>query len=187
MEPLAAAAVGWVVGCTAVAAASALLAGPVAGAAAAAGLVPAGAPVAGSPAVLSGASGSPEPAFKSRCSAHLTYRQLTRASTRSTARCADERGQVFQYRSGAGDRSMLLDVTDTGGGIWDTPVEVRLPSSPGIGPLHEGDIVEVWGMVAGATTTRTRFGGNVHVPVVDARYVTVLQSIASSVTTPAAT
>lgn len=82
---------------------------------------------------------------------------------------------------------MLLDVTDTGGGIWDTAVEVRLPASGGLGSLSQDDIVEVWGTVAGTTTARTRFGGSIRVPVVDARYMTVLQSIASSVTTPAAT
>lgn len=185
---VAAAARALVAGCVAVVAASVLLlAGPGTAAPATAGTAPAAAPVAGSPAVLSGASGSPEASFKSHCSTRLTYRQLTRASSRTPGPCVAERGQVFQYRPGAGERSMLLDVTDTGGGIWDTAVEVRLPASTASGPLNEDDIVEVWGTVAGTTTTKTRFGGRVQVPVVDARYMTVLQSIASSMTTPAAT
>lgn len=137
--------------------------------------------VTGTPMAPSGASGSPESSFKSHCSSHLTYRQLSSAD--APGRCVDERGQVFQYRTGAGGRSMLLDVTDTGGGIWNTAVDVRLPSSGGSAHLSEGDIVEMWGTVSGTTTTRTRFGGNVHVPLVEARYVTVLQSIASSDTT----
>jgi hypothetical protein len=144
-------------------------------------------PEVGSSPVLIGASGSPETAFKSHCSAHLTYKQLARASAHAPGRCVDERGQVFQYRPGNGGRSMLLDVTDTGGGIWDTAVEVRLPASSGLGSLYQDDIVEVWGRVAGSATARTRFGGSIHVPVVDAHYMTVLQSIASSVTTPGAT
>ena len=135
----------------------------------------------GSPAVLSGASGSPAAAFKSHCSSHPTYRRL--ASAPASGQCVNEHGQVFQYHSGAPKRSMLLDITNTGGGIWNTAVDVRLPASAASTHLAEGDIVEVWGTVSGTTTTRTRFGGSVHVPVVDARYVTVLQSIASSVTT----
>lgn len=136
----------------------------------------------GAPAVPSGASGSRAATFKSHCSSHPTYRQL--ASAPVSGKCVDEHGQVFQYRSGARRRSMLLDITNTGGGIWDTAVDVRLPASAASAHLSEGDIVEVWGTVSGTTTTHTRFGGNVHVPVVDARYVRVLQPIASSVTTP---
>jgi hypothetical protein len=136
----------------------------------------------GSPAVLSGASGSPATAFKSHCSSRPTYRQLTSAP--APGRCINEHGQVFQYHSGAAKRSMLLDITNTGAGIWDTAIDVRLPKSAASAHLSEGDIVEVWGTVSGTTTSHTRFGRSVHVPVVDARYVTVLQSIASSVTTP---
>ena len=69
----------------------------------------------GGPAVVSGASGSPAAAFKAHCSSRLTYRQLS--SARAPGQCVDEHGQVFQYRAGAGGHSMLLDVTDTGGGI----------------------------------------------------------------------
>lgn len=139
----------------------------------------------GGPAVVSGASGSPAAAFKAHCSSRLTYRQLS--SAQAPGQCVDEHGQVFQYRVGARGHSMLLDVTDTGGGIWDTAVDVRLPASRMTVHLSEGDIVEVWGTVSGTATTRTRFGGKVHVPLVDARYLKVLQSIATSVTTPTAT
>jgi hypothetical protein len=136
----------------------------------------------GSPAVLSGASGSPAAAFKSHCFSRPTYRQLTTAP--APGQCVNEHGQVFQYHSGAAKRSLLLDITNTGGGIWNTAIDVRLPKSATSTHLSEGDIVEVWGTVSGTTTSRTRFAGSVHVPVVDARYVTVLQPIASSVTTP---
>lgn len=126
-------------------------------------------------------------AFEARCSLHLSFRQLERASARPGDPCVQLLGQVFQYAPGRDRHTMLVDMTSTGGGIWNTTIEVRFPAARRGRPLTVDDVVEVWGTVAGSTTARTRFGGRIHVPVVDARYLVLRHAIASTITTPAAT
>ncbi|MGH9092842.1 MAG: hypothetical protein ACRDZR_15915 [Acidimicrobiales bacterium] len=82
---------------------------------------------------------------------------------------------------------MLLDVTSTGGGIWDTTVAIDLAGARTGRGVAVDDIVDVWGTVVGSTTARTRFGGRVHVPLVHARYLALRQAVSSTATTPAVT
>jgi hypothetical protein len=155
-------------------------AGPPAGATAGAG-----SPGGGSPRLA--AARSAEAAYEARCSLHLSFHQLEQAAAHPDGGCVHLEGQVFQYTPGHRSRTMLVDVTDTGGGIWDTTIEVRVPGAPGGRAITDDDVVEIWGPVAGTADARVRFGGHVHVPLVDARYVALRHAIASTITTPAPT
>lgn len=124
-----------------------------------------------------------EAAYKAACSLQPRYRDLVRDATARRGHCVTEKAQVFQYNKVTGRHRMLVDVTDTGNGIWNTAVEVELPPTVGGRPLLQADIVRVWGVLDGTTRTRTQFGDSIVVPVVQARYVALLDSTATSTTT----
>lgn len=171
------------VGAAAVSAAGAAAALPAAGVAAT--TTPAAAPGSGPGRLAVARTG--KAAYEARCSLRPSFRQLVQASAHPDGECVHLEGQVFQYGPGRGPRTMLLDVTDTGGGIWDTTVEIRLPATLGGRAIATDDVVDVWGPVGATATARTHFGGRIHVPVVDARYVALRQAIGSTITTPSTT
>lgn len=139
-------------------------------------------PTSASPGARLAAAGETEPAYKASCTLHPAYRRLA-GGTALRGRCVRYKAQVFQYNRTTGRQRMLVDVTNTGHGIWDTVVEVELPAAVGGRAIYQDDVVEFWGTVAGTAKAKTQFGGAMTVPVVQARYLTLISSAATTPTT----
>lgn len=123
--------------------------------------------------------------YKAACLQGVSYKQLQlmKESAAVKGRCISEKAQVFQYGGKAGAKSMLVDITDTGGGIWDTTVEVDLVSASAGRGIRQDDIIHFWGQFTGSARAKTEFGGSITVPVIDAKYVTLISSGATTSTT----
>jgi len=119
----------------------------------------------------------PTPAqFEASCSELMPYSELDQGLDSLDGVCITEQAQVAQYDSQTGTTTMLVNVTDDGGGNWSGLVAVNLASaSQGTG-ITEGDIIQFWGPVSGSATLTNSDGSSTTIPLVDATYLTVVSS-----------
>lgn len=82
--------------------------------------------------------------------------------------------KVFQYDTNTGLTSMLIYVTPGNYDLWNDAVLVNLPSAEAGTGIDNNDIVDVWGVPAGAYSYTTRAGGTNTVPKINAKYVTLV-------------
>jgi hypothetical protein len=114
--------------------------------------------------------------FESSCSELMPFAQLDQGSDAVQGVCVTEQGQVYEYDANTGLQTMLVNVTNEGGGTWDDLVEVDLPSAALGNGIAEGDIIQFWGPISGSDTYTTQGGGTNTVPVVNAMYLTLVSS-----------
>jgi len=71
---------------------------------------------------------------------------------------------------------MLVDVTNDNYGFWSDVVELQLPNAAAGQSLVDNDVIQYWGPLSGTDSYTTTLGGTNTVPVIAAKYVTLVSS-----------
>ena len=103
----------------------------------------------------------------------IPFDELVRDPDGLIGETVNYRARVLQYDSRTTTASMLVYVTEEDFGFWTDNVLVTLNPSLGA-TIDNDDIIDVWGTVTGTQTYDTAIGGSNTVPMVEARYMTLV-------------
>lgn len=104
----------------------------------------------------------------------IPYDELVRDPDSLIGETVNYRARVLQYDSRTTTASMLVYVTEEDFGFWTDNVLVTL--DPALGAtIDNDDIIDVWGTVTGTQTYDTAIGGSNTVPMIDARYMSLVE------------